>query len=189
MYKRQLYALAKALGRDKDAEELRARIELSEEGVNWLWNEEVGTFCSRDVISGNSSAMVTSASFLAFYADVGNDVQRKRLLENLERVSNAATYMVPSFDPEHEAFDSIRYWRGPSWAIVNFMVATGLREIGEEAWSEKVRLDNQKLMEKSGFYEAYCPIEGTGTGGDDFTWTAAMWLIWASPDAPGVGNI
>lgn len=186
---KDLHALAKALGRDKEAEELRARIELSQEGVNWLWNEEVGAYCSRDVINGQSSAMITSASFLAFYAGVGNAEQRQRLVAHLERISNTANYLVPSFDPDHEAFDSIRYWRGPSWAIVNFMVATGLREAGEEKWSEKIRLENQQLMEKSGFYEAYCPIEGSGTGGDDFTWTAAMWLIWAAPDAPGVSNI
>ena len=34
-------------------------------------------------------------------------------------------------------------------------------------------------MEQNGFYEAYSPIDGTGSGGDDFSWTAAIWLAWA----------
>ena len=35
-------------------------------------------------------------------------------------------------------------------------------------------------MEK-GFAEYFHPINGTPGGGDSFTWTAAVWLAWASP--------
>jgi hypothetical protein len=34
-------------------------------------------------------------------------------------------------------------------------------------------------MESAGFFESYCPMSGRGTGGGDFSWTAAMWLHWA----------
>lgn len=175
---RDLSWLASVLGHDDIAQELEGRVKLAEEGVNWLWNDEVGAFCSRDAITGDSSSMVTSASFLAFFADVGSSEQRAALLANFDRIAGRVKFMVPSFDPDHELFDSIRYWRGPSWAVVNFMVSKGLRETGYEERAERVRQDNKTLMSETGFYEAFCPMEGRGTGGDDFSWTAAMWLHW-----------
>ena len=32
------------------------------------------------------------------------------------------------------------------------------------------------LVERSGFFESFSPIDGQGCGGKDFSWTAAMWL-------------
>ena len=49
------------------ATELQQTIAKTETGISWLWNDEVGAYCSRDVISGRSSGKVTSASFLSFY--------------------------------------------------------------------------------------------------------------------------
>jgi len=182
---RDLLALAEALGHSEDAEKLKARIANAEKGVSWLWNEDAGAFCSRDMITGKSSGMVTSASFLAFYAGVANDVQRQALASHLERIGNKLTYMVPSLDPDHEEFDTIRYWRGPVWAVVNFLVSTGLADAGLADWAERVRKDTGALIEKTGFYEAFCPTTGRGTGGDDFSWTAAMWLHWAGKSKAG----
>jgi len=37
------------------------------------------------------------------------------------------------------------------------------------------------MIEKSGFFEYFNPLDGSGAGGRNFTWTAAIWLAWASP--------
>jgi len=175
---RDLLALAEALDFPEEARKLQARIKRTETGIDWLWNDAIGTFCSRDLITGKSSGMITNASFLSFYAGVGSDRQKKAILTNLKRIAEAATYMLPSLDPEHDLFDSVRYWRGPSWAVVNFLVATGCKDAGLTGWANRIRRDTQALIKTSGFYEAFCPKTGAGTGGDDFTWTAAMWLYW-----------
>lgn len=176
---RDLLAMAEAFGYAQEADELRAQIAKAEAGVDWLWNADVGAFCSRDLISGHSSAMVTSASFLAFYAGVGNAEQRAGLIKHLNRIAGEVTYLIPSLDPDSEKFDSIRYWRGPVWAVINFMAAIGLAEAGEGDWAERIRNDTAALIEQVGFFEAFCPKTGRGTGGNDFSWTAAMWLHWA----------
>jgi hypothetical protein len=59
------------------------------------------------------------------------------------------------------------------------MIATGLADTGQEYWAERIRIDTRTLMEGAAFYECYCPATGRGTGGGDFSWTAAMWLHWA----------
>jgi neutral trehalase len=175
---RDLLVLAEALGDDAVAAELRARIALSEAGMEWLWNEEAGAYCSRDATTHESSGLVTNASFLAFYADVGSAQQRARLIEALGRLMHSATYLLPSLEAGSRAYDHRRYWRGPVWLVVSYMVAQGLAEQGHADWAERIREDSARLIEKSGFYESFSPETGEGSGGPDFSWTAAMWLAW-----------
>jgi hypothetical protein len=175
---RDLLALAEAMGDHDAAAELRARIALSEEGIDWLWNEEAGAFCSRDATTHESSGLVTNASFLAFYAGVGSAHQRARLIAALGRLMHSARYLLPSLEAGSRDYDHRRYWRGPVWLVVSYMVAAGLAEQGHADWAARIREDSAKLIELSGFYESFSPETGEGSGGPDFSWTAAMWLAW-----------
>lgn len=175
---RDLRVLAEAIGDSAVVDELSQRIALSEEGMEWLWNEDVGAYCSRDATTHDSSGLVTSASFLAFYAGVGSKEQRDRLLEVLGRLTQSAQYLLPSLEAGSLAYDPMRYWRGPIWLVVNYMVARGLEECGHGYWHDRITRDSGKLIEQAGFYESFSPETGAGTGGQDFSWTAAMWLAW-----------
>ncbi|OYU73516.1 MAG: hypothetical protein CFE32_20690, partial [Alphaproteobacteria bacterium PA3] len=175
---RDLLVLAQALGDTAAADELRGRIALSEGGMDWLWNEEAGAFCSRDATTHESSGLVTNASFLAFYAGVGNAHQRGRLIEALERLAGSAHYLLPSLEAGSRAYDHRRYWRGPVWLVVSYMAAIGLAEQAHGDWATRIREDSARLIETSGFFESFSPETGEGSGGPDFSWTAAMWLAW-----------
>jgi hypothetical protein len=177
---RDLLVMAKAMDDALVIAELEARIALSEKGMDWLWNEEAGAYCSRDATTGQSSGLVTNASFLAFYAGVGNNMQRARLIAALERITGSATYLLPSLEAGSRAYDHKRYWRGPIWLVVSYMVAQGLAEAGHNVWADRICADSASLIQKSGFYESFSPEDGSGSGGPDFSWTAAMWLAWCS---------
>jgi glycogen debranching enzyme len=179
---RDLLELARALGDTRAADELQQRIAKAEKGISWLWNEQVGAYCSRDAITGDSSGKVTSASFLSFYAGIRNATRDRRLLQHLERIAGRVKYLLPSLDPDDAGFDSLRYWRGPVWAVINFLVGSGLTTAGHESWGERIRDDTRTLIGQGGMYEYFCPVTGRGVGGDDFSWTAAMWLHWARDD-------
>ncbi len=176
---RDLLALAEVLGRDREAGELRAMVGTAERGIAWLWDEAKQSWCSRDLLTRRSSGFVTSASFLSFYAGLADPEKDKAMLTHLERIGAAVQFLMPSLDPHDPGFQMIRYWRGPVWAVVNYMIGTGLEEAGHERWAQRVRGDTRTLIERNGFYEAFSPIAGTGSGGDDFSWTAAIWLAWA----------
>lgn len=175
---RDLLAMAEAIGDAAAAAEIRTRIALSEAGIDWLWNDEAGAYCSRDATTQESSGLVTNASFLAFYADVGSEAQRARLLQALARLTASAEYLLPSLEAGSREYDHRRYWRGPIWLVVNYMAALGLAEQGHGDWAERIRTDSARLIERSGFFESFSPETGEGSGGDDFSWTAAMWLAW-----------
>jgi hypothetical protein len=59
------------------------------------------------------------------------------------------------------------------------MIADGLTRYGHADLAARVRRDTARLVETKDFFEYFDPIDGTGYGGGQFTWTAAMYLYWA----------
>jgi glycogen debranching enzyme len=175
---RDLAALAQDLG--EDSAEISGWIDRAEQGIGWLWDEKVGAWCSRDTRTGRSSGFITSASFLSPYAGLADENRDQAMRRHFDRIADMVDYVMPSLDPADPGFQMIRYWRGPVWAVVNYMVGTGLAEAGDIERANRVRGDTLALMKRNGFYEAYSPIDGSGSGGDDFSWTAAIWLAWNS---------
>jgi glycogen debranching enzyme len=178
---RDLLWLAQKLGADEAEAEIAAWIKHAEAGVDYFWNDELGAFCARDVRSGVFSDGFSNASALCFYADVGSAEQRRKTLAHMSRISTKTQYGQSSWDPDAPLFESQRYWCGPLWCQMNYMIAQGLREQGEAEFAEKMRQDLRKVIELSGFYECFDPISGAGCIGRDFSWTAALWLAWARP--------
>ncbi len=175
---RDLIDLASKLGRDDALDELEGYLRQLVEGAEFLWDEEAETFCSRDMITGRHSGYLTNASFLHCYAGVGNAQQREKMVGHWDRISAQANFMMPSHDPGDSRFDAMRYWRGPIWIVVNYMLAMGFREQGFDDWAGRILSDSRRLISEHGFNEAFSPVSGDGSGGSDFSWTAAMWLAW-----------
>lgn len=178
---RDLKWLQDASGSDS-ADTVR-RIEQLESGFEQFWNPDVGNYCSIDLRTGAFAAAGTSASFLAMYA--GIERHAEELVRELEAWAERCTYMVPSFDPRHAAFEPLRYWRGPVWCMMNYMIATGLADCGYTDWAERLRTSSHDLILRSGMAESFDPITGGAVGGSRFAWTAALWLAWASRDLVG----
>ncbi len=176
---RDLAALAAEIGAADTASAAQTRIARMQTGFERLWNEDVGAYCSLDLRADRHAETANAATFLCFYAGAGAPERRARLLGLAARWQDRVTYLMPSFDPTHDAFDPLRYWRGPVWAIFNFMIATGLAECGETGLAERLRADTRRLAEIGGFAEYYSAIDGQPAGGNAFSWTAAVWLAWA----------
>ncbi len=178
---KDLSGVAEFLGEAAAAAEIDGWIRRAEEGVGRLWNPKLGAFCAKDLRTGKFTDAVTSACFLAWYAGAVVGQKADRLLGHLHRFLDNNRYAVPSLDPEHALFNPLRYWRGPSWSVINFLIGEGLRESGHDDLAERMVRDTRRLIETSGFYEYFCPLTGRGCGGANFSWTAAIWLSWASP--------
>jgi hypothetical protein len=178
---RDLLALATILGIKGAEHELDKWLWKRRQAADLLWNEAQGAYLARDMRSMKSSEGISSVAFLSFYAGLSDPDRDPALLANLHRMIEATKYSIASFDPEHPKFDSRRYWRGPAWAIINYLVARGLKEQGYTDLASKIRMDTREMIRQAGFFEYFDPTDGKGSGGDNFTWTAAIWLAWASP--------
>jgi mannosylglycerate hydrolase MGH1-like protein len=80
---------------------------------------------------------------------------------------------VASFDLLAPEFDRRRYWRGPIWANVNWLLARGLRVHGRDAEAAELERTTLELVERGGMREYFDPLSGEGLGAGDFSWTAA----------------
>ncbi|MFI4997545.1 MAG: trehalase family glycosidase [Hyphomicrobiales bacterium] len=176
---RDLLVLARRLGRHAEATLLQGWIGRGMLGFEKLCHED-GSFRSLDLISGRLAPCVTSASFLPLYARACTRAVADRLARILDEWLGEVAYSVPSTSPFAVAFDPARYWRGPVWFVVNRMIADGFASYGQEAVAARVRRDALKLAETAGLREYYDPCTGSGLGGTDFSWSAAIWLSWLS---------
>ena len=160
---------------DQDVNEISGWIAIQEQGVHRLWNDKISSYDSFDLNSGQFADSISSASFMCWYGGVYD----KRMLSQFDRIMNKVNYGVPSHDPDSVKFDRKRYWRGPSWAIMNMMIGIGLADAGEFERAELVKSQTNLAISQKGFAEYFDPIDGTPAGGTTFTWTAAVWLGWA----------
>lgn len=175
---RDLKELAGLLEEIDALTEIDQWIETSVRGCQLLWNEDVGSFCAREIRSGQVGDGITNASMLAFYAGAGTTEQRQRLAQHAEQILERVEFGFPSWDPRHEQFEAQRYWRGPVWSVMNYMIVRGLDECGFVDIAQRLRRDTIGLIEQTGFCEYFDPISGEGYGGGSFTWTAAIYLAW-----------
>lgn len=171
---KDLLLLCKRFG--LETTELETWIQTGERGIAHLWNEAAGAFWSYDIVADKQIPVTTSSSFMPLFAGAASAEQAARLVGILEQWSKKVRYLVPSTDPFAAAYEPKRYWRGPVWAIVNWMIAQGLEQYGYGSWATRVRQDTKALLQ-TGYAEYWHPETGEGLGGFHFTWTAAIGLL------------
>jgi glycogen debranching enzyme len=86
---------------------------------------------------------------------------------------SAAGLGVSSYDQQSPEFEPRRYWRGPIWANLNWLLSRGLRLQGFDSQAAELERTTLDLVAGSGMREYYDPLTGEGLGAHDFSWTAA----------------
>ncbi|WP_342747218.1 MGH1-like glycoside hydrolase domain-containing protein [Oceaniglobus roseus] len=171
---RDLAALARTLGEDPaEPEAMAAELEAA---LPSIWNDHLQAYCARDMKTGTFAESLSSGAALGLLAGVENAAMETKLAAMWDRVA----YGIPSNDPAAPSFNARRYWRGPTWPVVNALIAIGLRSAGRHAEETRLRAETAALIRQGGFFEYFDPQDGTACGGDNFTWTAAIWLAWAN---------
>ena len=84
--------------------------------------------------------------------------------------------VVPSLRSDDPRFLPRRYWRGPVWPVLQWVTIAGLRQYGRDAFADELTAGLLELVERHGFSEHYDPTDGSGHGGEQFAWTAAIVL-------------
>jgi glycogen debranching enzyme len=174
---RDLHDLAWALEDDAAATEIGHWIARSDAALGQLRADD-GSFRSLDLRTHQLSPAVTSATFLPLYARAVDQQAASGLARLFERWLREVRFAVPSTDPDFKGFDPQRYWRGPVWLVMNFMIADGFAAYGYSDIATRIRADSAELVRASGLREYFDPRNGDGLGGRDFSWSAAVVLCW-----------
>jgi hypothetical protein len=173
---RDLFALAGRFGSIGEVGEIGARVAVMQRAIHRLWNEAAGIYVSFDLIGNAPIDAPTSAGLLPLFGGGVPAARVSAMAATLRRWGKAVRHLVPSTDPADPRFEPRRYWRGPVWAVVNWMLAEGLADAGEAGLAADVRAATVGLIRDAGFSEYFDPLTGEGIGGGTFSWTAAIGL-------------
>jgi hypothetical protein len=95
--------------------------------------------------------------------------------------AGATALPLPSYDRTATDFDPLRYWRGPVWLNMNWLLWRGLARHGRGELADALRARMLALVDRAGCYEYFDPSSGTGIGSPTFSWTAALTLDLLAP--------
>eukprot|EP00897_Mesotaenium_endlicherianum_P000330 jgi/Mesen1/10298/ME000079S09719 len=185
---RDLRWVASKLGKHEVAAEIDGWLDKGFAGFQQLWDEEAGIFKCQDQLTGKLADAAISAGFLPLFAGVATKEQAARMAANLERWLTMVRYGVPSTDPADPRFEPLRYWRGPVWIIINWMISNGLKHYGYFDLADRIKQDSLELTGTAGLLEYFDPVTGQGAGGHHFSWTAAMCLAWLDRPGAAIGH-
>ena len=168
-----LAALAEELGEHDIARANRERAATGLAAMETLWSAPHGQYLSRDRTTGKLIDSASIGGILPVFAAVPKE-RAHEVARTIEKWARQVKFIVPSHDPGDPRFEPKRYWRAPAWLVMNYMIADGLRRIGEVAVADHIVRSSLELITQSGFAEYYDPVTGEACGGGRFTWTAAM---------------
>lgn len=157
---------------------------------NKLWDEERGLYVSYDRAQKQAVRISTAGGLIPLLCGAPDHARAARMVSTITSPSFSGTpdnpaWLCPSTALDEPGFDSRRYWRGPVWININWMLYHGLYRYGYDALAERIRTESLALVQKLGFWEYYNPhkilpateVHG-GHGADQFSWTAALTLDW-----------
>jgi hypothetical protein len=160
--------LCESIGLKSDADYLLRKNQRTKSVLSQLWSDDLGQFVSRNVLTRENIPVQTSSGLLAGYAGVRDTTQQ------LEQWLAQGTHGIPSTHCASPQFEAKRYWRGPVWLHVNWMLAQNCAD----STSQKIAQRCFTMVEQNGFNEYYEPRSGAGLGGRAFSWAASTMLFW-----------
>lgn len=169
-----LKEIAEFIGK-KLPEELLARMEQSEKALEQLWDESQGQYFSRSFVSHKLVEETSVATFLPLYAGIVPEEKVTRLVGLLKNQKWFGTeWPVPSVPVNSPYFDPYKYWQGPTWININWLIIDGLRRHGLNTEAQKLKERTLEMVANSGFAEYFNPLTSEPAGADNFSWTAAL---------------
>ena len=144
-----------------------------------LWNTDLGHFVCYDLKTEKQLPYREIGGLTSLFAEIADDYQAKIQHDYLKQLSDRNFLIAPSFDVDHAWYDSKRYWRGPIWPQMNWLIYHGLKKYNYDALADQVKVDFIELVNRFGFHEYFeaqrnlVKKQHGGYGGNHFSWTAS----------------
>lgn len=158
-------------------DDLLKNFERSEKALEELWDPYAQEYFARDFITHKLLKESSIASLLPLYSGAISKERAELLVQSLENQHLfGSAYPVPSVPVSSPSFDENRYWQGPSWVNMNWLIIDGLNRYGFKQHAQALRDATLEMVHRGGFYEYFNPLTGAPLGVPDFSWTAALAL-------------
>jgi mannosylglycerate hydrolase MGH1-like protein len=155
--------------------ELVERMRKSEKAFEALWDPYTNQYYSREFVSHRLIKVPSIGTLIPLYAGTITKERAKQLVRLLEDEHQfGAHYPVPSAPLNSDYFNPHCYWQGPSWVNTNWLIIDGLKRYGFDDHAAALRESTIEMVKQAGFWEYFSPIDGTPSGAQNFSWTAAL---------------
>lgn len=180
-----LIRLGKMISKDKEVSQLETwQAKAKARMTTKLYDKSINAYVYYDLRNNRKLSHASSSSFAPLFAGIPSTEVAAKMCDHLDggRFSglNNENYLCASFDPSSELFNSSKYWRGPIWMNLNWIIYKGLLRYNYNDLASEIREHSLYLMEKYGFYEYFEPSKKlnksmkSGYGGNNFSWSAAL---------------
>lgn len=152
-----------------------------------LWDEEQGVYVYYDLKNNSVIPMPGAPGMTPLFAGIPSAPQAQRMIDKMESSAysgeNNSVFLCPTLTVDHPEFDYCRYWRGPVWININWLIYKGCVQYGYTELAERIRQECLQLVARYGAYEYFNPLKSAvdnpaskGFGGVRFSWTVALLL-------------
>lgn len=175
---RDLGEIARLVG--ADPEPFVARAEATAAALNAkLWDESRYLYVNYDLGTGRTIPVPALAGFAPLFAGVPATGRAKQMLAYLGSPAfgvepGGPGFPAASYDRTAPGYEPRRYWRGPAWIHMNWLLMQGLAAYGYREHAGRLRQAIIQLPTVGGFREYFDPETGAGYGAETFSWTAAL---------------
>jgi glycogen debranching enzyme len=182
-----LARIAEALG--QSGERFREQAARTAAAVNTrLWSDALHAYVPFDRVARRQVPAPVAGGFVPLFAGIPNPGRAQLMLRQLDSShfwpQGGTGRPLPTCDRLAPAFVPTRYWRGPVWVNVNWLISRGLRRYRFHAYADAIRAATLAMVREQGFREYYHPGTGEGLGSDQFSWTAALTLDFLREESP-----
>lgn len=171
----ELSKLATDVGEKEIAEKSKKLAEKGQVALEKLWSKPHNQYVCFDRYSNKNINSASIGGLLPILTNLSMD-KANALEDRIDQLAKKTKYVIASHDKDDNKFEHLRYWRGPVWLIMNYMIIIGLKNLNKLELANKIYQNSLELIREKGFAEYYSPLDGTPCGGQSFSWTAAMVL-------------
>ncbi len=164
---------------DEIGEELPADIKhamrVAPHALETMWDHRSQQYYNRNAATGRLIKVPSISNFMPLYSGVLPKERVKTLVAQMHDPKTYGTeYPLPTTPIDSPYFMPNRYWQGPTWVNMNWMLADGLERNGQVAEARSLRERTLDMVAEGGMYEYFSPFTAEPAGTKDFSWTAAL---------------
>jgi len=146
-----------------------------------LYHEDSDSYVYYDLRNQKHIAHTTSSSFTPLFAGIPTKERAEKLVRRLQAdFGNEDFFLCASFDPTSSYYNPKKYWRGPIWVNLNWLIYRGLTRYGYIDLANRIKAETINFIDHHGFYEYFdarkTQFETAAYGGKNFSWSAALIL-------------
>ncbi len=164
------------LGSDPSSAHQRATA-LTEAMCDQMWDDDLGLFVDLDRCAGQPIPVRAAAGLLPLELPLPMSIVNRLLQTAHDHVVDGPHGpVVPSVAADDPSFEARRYWRGPVWANITWLLLEALRMRHADKLHGELRGGLLRMVDRAGCHEYFDPLTGDALGADRFSWTAALCL-------------